>query len=241
MEPERESLAPLKVKPLGYWTAKRRRFVEEYTIDRNATQAYMRAGFTSNRRSAGATAHVLLKEPEIQNAIKEREQQLFEEVRLRQHEVFGEVRHVGTSDVMDYLVDDAGKVTLREGAPAHATKAISSIKRHKVTRKTKDGEIITTLDVTLTLWNKLEALKMALQAEGLLQDQQPGQTDNNYFLTLVQIVQKHGLSSKLGADRFHDKTEQTVSEVIEVKAVHVNGKNGVNGTNGKSGSNGEIT
>jgi phage terminase small subunit len=51
-------------------TPKRRRFVNEYCVDENATQAYIRAGFAPE--GAGQSAHALLKNPEIQRAVKER-------------------------------------------------------------------------------------------------------------------------------------------------------------------------
>lgn len=51
-------------------TPKQRRFVNEYCVDENATQAAIRAGYSEN--GAGQIAHKLLKSAEIQAAIKER-------------------------------------------------------------------------------------------------------------------------------------------------------------------------
>ena len=51
-------------------TPKQRRFVNEYCVDENATQAAIRAGYSEN--GAGQAAHKLLKSAEIQAAIKER-------------------------------------------------------------------------------------------------------------------------------------------------------------------------
>lgn len=51
-------------------TPKQRRFVNEYCVDENATQAAIRAGYSEN--GAGQTAHNLLKITEIQEAIAER-------------------------------------------------------------------------------------------------------------------------------------------------------------------------
>lgn len=49
---------------------KRQQFVIEYTIDWNATQAAIRAGYSE--KTAGSIGHDLLKIPEIQAAIQER-------------------------------------------------------------------------------------------------------------------------------------------------------------------------
>lgn len=51
-------------------TPKQRRFVNEYCVDENATQAAIRAGYSEN--GAGQQAHLLLKNIEISGAIKER-------------------------------------------------------------------------------------------------------------------------------------------------------------------------
>ena len=55
-------------------TPKQRRFVNEYCVDENATQAYIRAGYA--QEGAGQSAHTLLKKPEIAGAIKERMEEL---------------------------------------------------------------------------------------------------------------------------------------------------------------------
>lgn len=51
-------------------------FVREYLIDFNATQAAIRAGYSS--RTAGSQAHDLLKKHEIQAALKEGRERLAE-------------------------------------------------------------------------------------------------------------------------------------------------------------------
>ncbi len=51
-------------------TPKQRRFVNEYCVDENATQAYIRAGYA--QEGAGQAAHKLLKIAEIAGAIAER-------------------------------------------------------------------------------------------------------------------------------------------------------------------------
>ena len=55
-------------------TPKQRRFVNEYCVDENATQAAIRAGYSEN--GAGQSAHKLLKTAEIQEAIAERMEEL---------------------------------------------------------------------------------------------------------------------------------------------------------------------
>lgn len=49
-------------------TAKQQRFVEEYLVDLNATQAAVRAGYS--KKTAGAIGGENLEKPEIQEAIQ---------------------------------------------------------------------------------------------------------------------------------------------------------------------------
>ena len=58
-------------------TAKQRRFVQEYLIDLNATQAAIRAGYS--RKTAGVIGVENLKKPYIRRAIDERLKQIDEE------------------------------------------------------------------------------------------------------------------------------------------------------------------
>ena len=48
---------------------KQQAFAREYLVDRNATQAAIRAGYSP--KTAGSQAHDLLKKPEIQEAVQE--------------------------------------------------------------------------------------------------------------------------------------------------------------------------
>ena len=55
-------------------TPKQQRFVDEYLIDLNATQAAIRAGYSE--KTAYSVGHENLKKPEIQKAIEEAQEKL---------------------------------------------------------------------------------------------------------------------------------------------------------------------
>lgn len=77
--------------------AKQARFVEEYLIDLNATQAAIRAGYSEN--SAYSQAHDLLKKPEIETAIQEAQKRRSERTQVTQDMVVDELRKIGFSDI----------------------------------------------------------------------------------------------------------------------------------------------
>lgn len=61
-------------------TPKQQRFVEEYLIDLNATQAAIRAGYSE--KTAYSVGHENLKKPEIQKAIQEAQESLSNKTQL---------------------------------------------------------------------------------------------------------------------------------------------------------------
>lgn len=103
-------------------TAKQARFVDEYLIDLNATQAAIRAGYS--KRSAGQIGEENLKKPEIQKAIQDAQQKRSERTEITQDRVLQELAKIGFSNMMDYvtptdsgdLVTDFSKLTRDQAA-----------------------------------------------------------------------------------------------------------------------------
>lgn len=77
-------------------TPKQRRFVNEYCVDENATQAYIRAGYSEE--GAGQSAHTLLKKTEISEAIKERMEELAVAASITPEWVVGQWAKIATAD-----------------------------------------------------------------------------------------------------------------------------------------------
>ncbi|PHP66715.1 terminase small subunit [Zhengella mangrovi] len=61
-------------------TAKQRRFVDEYLVDLNATQAAIRAGYSA--KTAAAVGHENLKKPDIAAAVQERQAKAAERAQI---------------------------------------------------------------------------------------------------------------------------------------------------------------
>jgi len=83
-------------------TPKQRRFVNEYCVDENATQAAIRAGYSEN--GAGQTAHNLLKLPEIVAAIRDRQEEVAVAASITPEMVLAEWRKIAFADPNE-LVD----------------------------------------------------------------------------------------------------------------------------------------
>jgi phage terminase small subunit len=147
-------------------TPKQQRFVEEYLIDANATKAAQRAGYS--KATAYAQGQRLLKNVEVAAALKEAMEDRGRRTQVTADKVLAELARIGFSNVEHFSAGDTG-LSLAEGAPADAMRAVSSVKRRVVTRSTDDGEEV---DVTVEfrLWDKVSALEKMAKHLGILTD-----------------------------------------------------------------------
>lgn len=78
-------------------TAKQQRFVDEYLIDLNATQAAIRAGYSA--KTAGQIGDENLKKPQIAAAVAERMKAREQRTEITQDMVLRELAKIGFSDI----------------------------------------------------------------------------------------------------------------------------------------------
>lgn len=128
-------------------TEKQKRFVQEYLVDLNATQAAIRAGYS--KKSAARIAVELLNKSqvctELQRAMKNREKR----VEITQDMVLQELANIAFSNGADFVEISGGSAIVKDTTdiPAERRSAIASIK------DTKDGIEVKTYD-------KLRALEL---------------------------------------------------------------------------------
>ncbi len=77
------------MKKIDHLPPRRQRFVREYALDGNGTQAAIRAGFAE--RSAYQTAHVLLKNADVQSALAELQDQTAARLDLTRDQIVAEL------------------------------------------------------------------------------------------------------------------------------------------------------
>lgn len=154
-------------------TEKQRRFVEEYLIDLNATQAAIRAGYSV--RSASKIGSELLQKTRVRARVDEAMAERSKRTGINQDRVLRElarVAFVNPPDVVD--MDDA---TVRSGAADDDTAAIASVKV-----KTATSELGASVEREVRFADKLRALELLGRHFGMWLDRH--QVD----ATLVQIV-----------------------------------------------------
>lgn len=194
---------------------KRARFVDEYLVDLNATQAAIRAGYSP--KTATVQGSRLLTYANVAEAIAIAKLERANRVQVEADEVLAELLTIIRSDVRDYVPGPDGELLLREGAPDSAWRAVAAVKHSFRTiyggRKPKpkakpkargklaldleallddededDGPRVVEHDVEIKLWNKNQAIEAAMKHLGLLKDGAPGGlTLNNFGVMLAPV------------------------------------------------------
>lgn len=93
-------------------TAKQATFVQEYLIDLNATQAAIRAGYSS--KTAGAVGFENLQKPEIASAIAAAQQKRSERTGITQDRVLQELARIAFFDLRKLYREDGSLKAMHE-------------------------------------------------------------------------------------------------------------------------------
>lgn len=143
---------------MGKLTAKQARFVEEYLIDLNATQAAIRAGYSA--KTAGSVGSENLQKPEIAAAVAQAQAQRSARTGITQDMVLAELAKIGFSDLRRVLGQGGGILDPKDWDDETAG-AISSLE--VVTRmdgqSDEDGNRVPESVHKIKAWDKLSALE----------------------------------------------------------------------------------
>ncbi len=145
-------------------TPKQERFVAEYLIDLNATQAAIRAGYSEN--GAKVTASKLLAVANVAAAVQAGKESLSVRTGITQERTLDELEGMAFARWDHFDVDAAGNVTAKPDAPANVMAAIQGVKR----KEWSDGSGGHTVDVEIKLAGKFEPLKLAGRHVGIFAD-----------------------------------------------------------------------
>ena len=119
-------------------TPKQQRFVDEYLVDLNATQAAIRAGYSA--KTAGSIANETLTKPEIAAAIQQAMQDRSDRTQITADAVLQELGRIGFSDMRVFATWGANGVTLNESASLKddSARCVAEVSE----TRTKDGGAI---------------------------------------------------------------------------------------------------
>lgn len=155
-EPKKRGLAP-----------KQQRFVEEYLVDLNATQAAKRAGYSE--KTAHTIGHELLKKPEIAAAIQAAQFERSKRTEVTADRVLLELARIGFSDVRR-LFTDVGNLREIASLDDETAPAISAVE--VVTKPGADvdenGNRTVEYVHKVKLWDKNSALEKIAKHLGMM-------------------------------------------------------------------------
>ncbi|GHE34826.1 terminase small subunit [Sphingobacterium griseoflavum] len=144
-------------------TDKQQRFVDEYMVDLNATQAAIRAGYSPD--TARQMASENLSKPDIQEAIQIKKQKISEATGITAERVLAEYAKIAFSDVRNVLTVDGGLKDASEWGD-DAAGAVAAVKSFEVT--SSDGEKLGT-NREVKMYDKLRALEAIGKHIGLFE------------------------------------------------------------------------
>jgi len=131
--------------------AKQRRFVSEYLVDSNATEAAIRSGYS--KKSAHSIGHENLSKPEIRQAIDEALKAQENRTLVTADRVILELSRIALLDPKT-LFDENGQLLPLADMPEAARRAIASIEIESP--KSRPGATVT----KIRLWDKPKALEL---------------------------------------------------------------------------------
>lgn len=159
-------------------TARQQRFVAEYLIDLNATQAAIRAGYS--KRTAGSIGEENLKKPEIAAAVAEAQAARAERTAVKQDDVLRELARIALCDI-SAAFDDAGNLKPLKDIPADVRRAIAGVETRL---EGNDEEGFATV-TKVKFWDKPKSLELIGRHLKMFTDK----VEISGKLTLAQLVQ----------------------------------------------------
>jgi phage terminase small subunit len=146
-------------------TAKQQRFVDEYLVDLNATQAAIRAGYSAN--NADVTGPRLLGNVGIAKAITQGKAAMAKRAQIGQDAVVERLAALAFADLRDVAEWGPGRFRLKDSA-ALPSEAAASVREISVQANT--GATSPTLRMTIKQHDQIQALRLLGQHLGMFKD-----------------------------------------------------------------------
>jgi phage terminase small subunit len=175
---------------------KQKKFVDEYCIDFNATQAAIRAGYSE--KSAGNIGYENVKKPDISEAIHRR----LQESAMSADEALMRLADMARGDMADFVTGgDDGPIpdlgTALEDGRLHLVKKLKRKTKTYMMGRGPEATLVTEAEIDFELYDAKAALDTILKAHGVLDSQRGGKDDPLYIVplsadSLVQASRKAG-------------------------------------------------
>lgn len=142
-------------------TKKQKRFIEEYLVDLNATQAAIRAGYSPD--TAGSIGSENLKKPEIRACIEKAIAERSKRTGINQDRIVMELAKIALLNPKGLVNFD--EATIKEDAADEDVAAVASVRVKRF--PTKDGEGV---EREVKMYDKTKALELLGRHLGMFKD-----------------------------------------------------------------------
>lgn len=160
-------------------TAKQKEFCSQYLVDLNATQAAIRAGYST--KGARVCGSRLLTNTNIQSMIAEKRKKIADDAEVRIADILRELKRIAFSKISDYVtfgprgVAMKGSEDMTEKQLAAIAEVGEAVSHSKKARKHKT--------IRFKLYNKIPALELLGRYVGAFDDKQT--VTGNFKLEIV--------------------------------------------------------
>jgi phage terminase small subunit len=172
-------------------TEKQKKFVNEYLIDLNATQAAIRAGYS--KKTAAEQAVRLLRNVNVQTYLQKRQKELQKHISITPERVIDELAHIAFDDIKNYLSFRTEKTQVGQGDDGSPLLAYDTI------IDLKDSETIDTRNISeiskgrdgqfkFKLYCKDNALVQLGKHLGMFNDKSNNQEDIEDITPLAEML-----------------------------------------------------
>ena len=176
-------------------TPKQKRFVDEYIVDQNATQAAIRAGY--KEKTAYAIGVENLKKPQIFAEIAARLDKLLKETRVTQERVVHELAAIGFADITDYISVRGETVFIKD------TSELTQAQRAAVA-SIKQGQY----GIEIKLNDKLRAVELLAKHLGMLEQRElAAKQESNLFEAMIASAK-----GELDTDDLSEVEQETAAD-----------------------------
>lgn len=151
-------------------TPEQQRFIDEYLIDPNGTQAYRKAFPSATYHTARNEAAKLLAKPCIKKELRAAQAAARQKLRVSAERVNREVARIAFADLLDIETPDGRLRSLRD-IPIDLRRAIASVKVRRVKSLGNDEETVDVVEYKL--WPKMAAIESLMKRLGLVKEVTP--------------------------------------------------------------------
>jgi phage terminase small subunit len=186
-------------------TPKQKRFVEEYLIDLNATQAAIRADYS--KKNADKIGHELLGKTRVSEAIKDAMDKRSQRTEITQDRVLQELAKVGFADIKNFLSFNTALTTVGYDNRGERIVDYTHVVQLKDSNEI-DGAVISEVSLKdgqlkFKLHDKMKALQDIGRHLGMFTDKvdignkdgKPFETNNQHDLSKLSVEELKNLES----------------------------------------------